>query len=275
MSSDPLWQGFRAGEAIAEAIGGFFRTIWAIISAIFSGSHLRSLPKGREYRETRDLYKNVETLFAKTPLGQGHQNDFAVNLVFEAFERAGREPYWELMTPFVDTTVNLMVEEGLWSLPQVDWERSWGLEEGVELRKFLRAEERFFANYDRYMDIWREKLIRIYEGMLGYFPEAITRRDVQEGNTPFTATIIDLVNDAPEVIERLLATIWDKDVVDAGLYEATRERFQHNALVASGIAPRSEGATSRSITLPTKARWDTPSDLIANYLRGTAFEGLP
>jgi hypothetical protein len=84
----------------------------------------------------------------------------------------------------------------------------------------------------------------------------------------------DLAYDVPEVIERLIATVWDKDVVDTGLYARVRERFDWNALVASGIDPKSQGTSSRPVVFPIKARWDSASELVERYLRGTAFAGL-
>ncbi|MCI0561496.1 MAG: type IV secretory system conjugative DNA transfer family protein, partial [Nitrososphaera sp.] len=178
------------------------------------------------------------------------------------------DPDGPFLEPICDVIVGLMAEEGLWALPEVDWSKEWGLEEGLELRKFLQAERRFLVNYETNMAIWKEKLFWIFQGMMGYLP-ARTFAD-GNGDGTFTVPLIDLLEKPDEVIERLVVTFFDQDVSEAKLFERVRNQLDRNAKLASGIDPKIE--TGGRIILPTKVKDKASRELIASYLHATPFE---
>ncbi|MCI0558462.1 MAG: type IV secretion system DNA-binding domain-containing protein [Nitrososphaera sp.] len=160
-----------------------------------------------------------------------------------------------------------MAEEGLWALPEVDWSKEWGLEEGLELRKFLQAERHFLVNYETNMSIWKEKLFWIFQGMMGYLPARTFAAG--NGNGAFTVPLIDLLDKPDEVIEQLIVTFFDQDIFQAKLFERVRNQLDRNAKLASGVDPKSE--TGGRIILPTKVKDKAPRELIASYLHATPF----
>lgn len=67
------------------------------------------------------------------------------------------------------------------------------------------------------------------------------------------ARVFDLCDNLPEVLDRLLVTFLDDDVSNAHLFDPLRERFDNNALRASGIPPeKRHEATGKH---PTFRRW--------------------
>ena len=155
-----------------------------------------------------------------------------------------------------------------------------------ELRTYLRRKERFLQNSKEYLDIWAEKTIRIFEGVIGYLPpSAITddtpTEDAEDGEdederdepSP-TVSLIDLCDKPAEVIERAIMTFFDDDVTKAGLFEPTRELLDSRTLLASGIMPADRASTRKAIVLPTAARNKSNAQLVESYLGGTAIETL-
>ena len=160
LSSDFERAAYRVGEAIAAIVFGIFGGIWHMLARLFGFSRDLQVRSGssrtKEWKDTRALYQEVEKLFASSPVGNGNQIDIAANIALDARERAGLDPDGPFLEPICDVIVGLMAEEGLWALPEVDWSKEWGLEEGLELRKFLQAERRFLVNYETNMSIWKE-----------------------------------------------------------------------------------------------------------------------
>jgi len=269
---DPLVQGYRIGETIAAVVTGILGGIWKVLAHIFGFGRFPRLKTGpsrnKEWKETKALYQEVERLFASSPIGNGDQINIAATIALDARERAGLDSDGPFLEPICDVIVGLMAEEGLWALPEVDWSKEWGLEEGLELRKFLQAERRFLVNYETNMSIWKEKLFWIFQGMMGYLPA----RTFAGGNSDgaFTVPLIDLLEKPDEVIERLVVTFFDRDISEAKLFERVRNQLDRNAKLASGIDPKSE--TGGRIILPTAVKDKSPKELIASYLHATPFE---
>lgn len=126
---DPLIQGYRLGIKFWAAVGGFFRGIGVILSALTGGSlRLRTGPsRTKEWKDTRALYNEVKVLFTSSPIGNGDQINIAASIALDARERAGLDPDGPFLEPICDVLVGLMAEEGLWALPEVDWSKEWGL----------------------------------------------------------------------------------------------------------------------------------------------------
>ena len=199
------------------------------------------------------------------------------HVTIEACERADRPPSLSFFIPLFETTRGLLADDGLlFGFPEIDVTRQWGLEEGVLIRKYLRNKARFLSNAEELTDIWAEKVIRIFEGILGYIPEDAFPPDDETDakELTFQTPFLDRLDNPAEVIERTALTMFDDDIVNTGLFQPIRERIDTNALLASGITPEIEDRTTRSVMLPTEARGRSPRELVEMYLRGTAFAEL-
>lgn len=236
--------------------------------------------KTREDQETAALYGRVRAAYDASPYADAEAaSDFRVGIVTEACERAKVTPSSSLVVMLFELTRQLLAQDGLLhGFPDVDNLATLGLEEGVTLRAYLRRKERFLADRARLEDVWREKVIRILEGILGYLPaSAFSEDDEENGNEgpePLKAPLIDLCETPAEVVERTLVTMFDDDVVKGELFVPIREQLDRNALRASGIAPNERQATNKEIVLPTAARGFSNVGLAEAYFAGTGFEGF-
>lgn len=264
---DSFLSGFRAGGAVGGAIGDF-------LAALSDGSmRMRPISPARERKETIKLHKKVAALYKASPLSEVDPTDIAVKLAAEACRRAQREPASAILEALYEAICKLMTDSGLWGVPAIDWSHEFDLEESINLRRFLQAQKRFFSEFDRHFEIWTEKVARIFGGILGYFPDGIIAEDdpgTSSGQS-FKITLVEVADDPADIIERLLVTIFDDDIVEARLFEDIRGQVDKNLLAVSGIDPKEQHRTTKTVLLPTKAKDKTGTELAKLYLRGTPF----
>jgi hypothetical protein len=85
------------------------------------------------------------------------------------------------------------------------------------------------------------------------------------------ARAYDLCDNLPEVLDRLLVTFFDDDVSNAHLFDPLRERFDENALRASGIPLEKRHEAAGKARFPSDQKNTSPEFLIQAYLQGTPF----
>ena len=190
--------------------------------------------------------------------------EFCFEVVDEALRRADVRLPDEL-----DTGVRECVYELTRQDPVLFWMPEFPdrltAEGSIFLRTLLEAKERALADPDKYEDIWREKVIRILEGVLGYLPPF-------RGHGLLEVPIYDVCK-IHEVVERLMVTFYDDDAVNNGLFERVRLQLDQNLRAASGISPDDNYWRTRDILKPTDSK--LPRSRIAQtYLADTAFDRL-
>jgi hypothetical protein len=248
---------------------------WGWFQDLFLGS-----ARDRELEETIDLCRRVKRALQASPFADEEAlGNFLIDLIHEISERRGVTPSIPLGGMLWGTIKRLLYSEGfLVEIPEESVLARLTLEEGVHIRATLNRQLRFLSDHDRLLTIWRDKLVYAFAGMLEYFPlSAFTDID-EEGVAADDSVVLpeakayDLCDNIPEVIERLLVTLCDADVMNAHLFDPIRERLENNLLLVSGI-PREkmhETATSR-LVFPTKNKNMSPEFQVQAYLQGTPF----
>ena len=247
-------------------------TFWRIIGALF---HLptfsRPVSKDWERKQTRALYDEVEALWVTVVSNDPDRETFVADLVLELYDRlAPREPRY-LQDAIIDATIRLLIQERIWNLPLVDWRGTLSIEEGFEIRKFLNTQKRFLENYDRYIDIWREKVLCIFVSILEHLPHHEESDALEEDVSAFTTHLIDCTEDPAHIIETIMVMLCTDDVVNTKLFDGLRRHIQHNAMVVSGLDPTNSDHTRKPIRFPRELTDKTPTELAERYLQGTPF----
>jgi len=238
--------------------------------------------KSAEHTETRALLSRVHANSKRSPFRNADTRaEFIVDIIFEACESYGGVPGTPLGEALYQTIERLLAFDSFTlALPSESDLESLTVDEGVRLRATLRAHERFLSAHERLIPIWRDKLVWLFSGMLGYVPTSAFI-DVREDGAPDEDSIVlpearlyDLCDNLPEVIERLIATFFDTDITEADLFSPMRERLEHNLLVASGIEPGTRDVSVSRVVMPTKSRLTDASAIVDVYLAGTPFQAL-
>lgn len=208
-------------------------------------------------------------------------NNFIIDVIAEACAEHGTLPGIPLGEAlFYVIRTLLKADSIIGELPTESEIRHLSIEEGVRLRATFRRYERFLATPDRLLAIWRTKLVWLFKGLLEYFPESAFI-DIDEKGLANDDSVVfprarafDLCDNLPEVIQRIIATLFDEDVVEAQLFVPERDIFNRNLLRASGYSPDATFTHELKVILPTESKLREPSALVDVYLGGTPFQEL-
>jgi hypothetical protein len=233
---------------------------WNNFRAALSGSML-----DREQQELRELYGRVKLAFDGSPYGKEYAVlDFVVAVVAEAAQRAEVVLPKDLEAGLKEFVYTLTRQDPvLYWMPE--WPEVFSIDASIALRTILLTKERALANPGRYHDIWREKVIRIIEGFL-------RELSFLSESGPFAVSVLDASN-APVVVERIIATMYDDDVVSTYLFDPIRQQFERNLAFAAGVTLEEAKRKPSCVIRPTESTLEPP-EVVSTYLYGTAFEEL-
>jgi hypothetical protein len=233
----------------------------------------------RDRRETEKLMRAAMCAYQTTPLAKDGGEELRNDVITMAYQMADAP---EFPVSLIDALCALVDElrcaEGFCEVPELDL-AALTPAEAIDDRNRLRQQLRRFEDYHKLMPIWRDKLAITIAGVLDYVPDQVFERaaalegDGDDERRGLEVSILSLMRDPAEAIERLIATMHDKDVRDAGLYEGLRTQFYTNVLDASGIPIEKADQSTKREVMPTEAR-AAPHELADLYLKGTAFRAL-
>lgn len=244
------------------AVSNLFQ--WSNVRAAFVGSLVE-----RDRAELQALFTEVAVAYELSPFSEEYADvDFVSSLVEEASRRTALQPVEPLRLAMCQAVWQLLCEEpviiGMPDKPDFDHLSLPALQ---ALRTHLIVKLRVLSEPDTYVDIWREKIIRLLEGLVGYFPPCAFEPS-GSSSAQFTVPLIDLCSQSAEAVERAMATMYDDDVVHAGFFDLVRHRLDDNLCRASGLS-KEEALRGRSIVAPTAARNKSAPEIVATYLTGT------
>ena len=236
-------------------------------------------PRDTERAETHALLERVRHAQRSASL---HTEDaisrFVTDLVIDICERRGVTPAAALATALYSAIHDLLHHDTIiGELPTAGDIETISLEEGVRLRAALHRAERFHAAQARLLPLWREKIAVLFSGILEYFPDSAFVDTDDDGETDDDSLVLpeapayELCERLPELITRIMRTMFDDDIEAAQLFEPIRAVFDENLYRASGIAPEDRDKRVRLI-LPSDSTIRDPAALVDAYLDGTAFQ---
>jgi len=93
-------------------------------------------------------------------------------------------------------------------------------------------------------------------------------------STAFSVRLIDVCIRPAEAIQRVMATMYDDDIVRAGFFDSIRSRFEHILASTLGMTKERAAQSGRQPILPTEVTGKHPLELVSTYLGGTPFAAL-
>ena len=244
---------------------------WTNLRALFVGSMA-----GRDRQEVKALYAHVLRAYNASPYSKEDAGvDFVESIVDETFSRAQRIPPASLRTEFCEVVWQLLHNEpvivGMPEAPDFAHLSSASLQ---QLRTLLTVKQRVLNDPHYYVDLWQEKIIRLLQGLLSYFPPLVFEPQLSDTPSTFSVPLIDVCTDPADAIERTMATMYDDDVVQAGLFALVRQRFEDNLARASGLTAQEAVRPTRTVRTPTTSPGLNSRELVVTFLSGTPFPGL-
>lgn len=240
-------------------------------------------PKKKEEAETLELLhdlRRIQRIYH--PLNSRDKiSSFIVDIIADACERHGTLPGIPLGGALYGVIDDLLYEDSIiGDLPKDSEISALTIEEGVHLRASFKRQKRFLEAQQRLLPLWQHKITLLLKTILEYFPDSAFI-DIKENGQADDDSVVfpkahayDLCADLPVVVEGIMRSFFDQNIVEANLFETEREAFDHNLLTASGHLPDAKFNRPPKIILPTESRITEPAALVDSYLGGTPFQEL-
>jgi uncharacterized protein DUF87 len=229
----------------------------------------------REVEDTRALHERARAAYRHHRLAAPEdRRTFVIDIVWEMCEGSDPRPSHTLQLALCTLVDDLLTLDGLSTLPEVASIETLSIEESIILRNQLWRLLRFIEDWDHLSTIWRNKLVILGRGILDALPASAFGDDTGGSPSPLSIVSVPLISvcrEAAVVVERTMATMYDDDIVGAHLFEAVRDRFEHNLCAASGIPYDRRGDTAKTVINPTAYRSTSNEDVVSTYLGGTPF----
>lgn len=233
--------------------------------------------KARERRETEALFDRVKASFEASGYTDEAFFEFRVKLMLDAFEHAELIPCDPLINAIGRLVGDLVdCDFLLYGFPERPAFDALNAHEGVDLRMYLKRKERFLADPERMTIEWRSPVTGAISGILRSLPATLFKQDWDEPDPVpsdgLTVPLVDLLDNPPEIVERLIATFTSDLVVKADVFPELREQLDRRACAASKIEWHERFETKRKFTPPSEYKPAQPSLLAAAYLDGTPWK---
>ena len=183
----------------------------------------------REIAETRTLYNEVRAAHLASPFASDESRITIGSGIYQMIDDVVPEG---LMRPFIFAIDDILKAENvIFGFQEIDFDVArLSMKEGVDLRRFLRAKQYFFANQDRIIPALENGIARVLGGIADGLPQS-------EDPGFFTIPMI-LAHPEPKwVIDRVYGTLADKQYREFGLFADIVDRLYRNLCEVSDIEP--------------------------------------
>lgn len=163
----------------------------------------------------------------------------------------------------------LTLETAIFSFPEIELETGMlSLKEQVDLRRYLRAKQHFLANDERVGELLIATLAGLFSEIISLLPKLGDAPD----EAPLTVPVVCLLRDPGDLISRLIATICQRELAEAGLFSTLQQQLYRNVCRASGVPPDDERPRKPLVEADNSDL--TGAELVEAYLRDTPFVDL-
>jgi hypothetical protein len=218
--------------------------------------------------ETRNLYEEVERLFARQGLGDDAARDEVVAaLTTEVLAAFGLAADHRQRKPVKRLIGRIFDYETLFVLPPVDWSRRHSISEYWDIRDALNAQRQLVLDLQGTLDLLRGALVALLDPV---YANCSMLFDVADGDGITVPTeLVHSIALIGQVIDAMLAVPCDDDVKKAGIFTRLLDRLERNLIAASGGNPAAPETFTKTPKLPSKSEIRNPEELVLTYLGGT------
>src|SRR5665213_479053 len=219
--------------------------------------------RARDLGELQALYREVHDMHLRSKYSNADAVVFAGVPIYT--EYADHLP--TALTEVFALTLNDLskMETAIFGFPEIKWNVSQlSLKEQVDLERFLTTKRHFLTNQARVMFLFLTALNDIFGTAFRDLPEFSTP-------SPFTIPFIFVVPEPKKVLDRIYGVIWNRSLMDNGLFVDVSTTMHLNMCEMSGIDDPQN--PKRAYKLPSDC--DAPLDEVVNaYFKNTPFEYL-
>lgn len=210
----------------------------------------------REKADTMRLYRAVTAAFAQS----GWSDHDPLDLIFaEVRPQLGHYP-----TLYANTLAHLFIqlttdERVFFPIDEPEWD-VLTLQEGVEVRALLRAQEYFLAHQQRLLALYVDRMVAVMRVLADDLPIPADEPSL------FSIPLYELI-DVNALIEAIYDVFASLDLINSGLFTELRQYLYLKLCNASGASPSADDPK----VIPASKRGLPAAQAVEAYLGGTAF----
>ncbi len=174
----------------------------------------------------------------------------------------------------VEDIVRAMFDyEQMFVLPDINWSRRRTTSQYWELRDAILAQRALVETFDETVSIITDVLANVFYVTAQVSPPRDPGRAAGAA-IRVTTQRLDLIQQVPELLDTVMATMVSEAAEEAGLFPRTRDHIDRNLVAASGGNPADPTSFNRALKPPSKSDISDRRQLIATYLGSTPLTQL-
>jgi hypothetical protein len=221
--------------------------------------------RAHDLAETVKLYNRVADAHRGTIWAEDDVIERVSNLAAEQVTNIVEVPNYIPLCKALDTCQLelLALETTIFSQRTVDFSKPLSLKDQVDLNRHLRAQEYFLEHQDRISEQLLTALVNVSGGLLQSLPPL--------ADSTFTVPFISLLPDPSDVVDRIIGTVCDPALADAGLFTAVQDQIYVNMCRFANVPL--DGSSKKPLITAADADL-APEELVDTYLAATPFHSL-
>jgi len=244
--------GMHLGQRFYAFDNGFFRT--------------------QDAKETAKLYEQVIDLFQERINARyGSRNDFMVHIMRPICREVGIDSDHPRIQTLCDLVSDLILDEGLFVLPDIDLSERRSTSQWWELRDELLRQKALVEELDETKHLIEQVLIAMIKPVCIAVPDFVTGSPKTTDLTVPT-NLVSRCGDARAMVQAMVNAVFDPEVVESELFAQLRTQLKCNHVEASGGDPADIEGFQKTIITVERSKITNPQELVGTYLKHTALE---
>lgn len=241
--------------------------VWRIGAHVHAFVH--GLFKPSEAELVRQVLEEVASLFQQAGIdGEPERQHLIAVMAEDVAGRLGIPTDHEQVELIREFTERLFEYEGLFQLPQVDWNQARTIAELWDIREELTRQRGFIADFEGNCELLTFAITAILEPLYTACPALFDEEDAVDGITVPTSLLASISN-LGTVTHDMLGVTFADDIVERGLLSQLGDRLERNLIAASGGNPADPRGFNRAPKMPEQFDAKSPEQLVTTYLGGT------
>ena len=222
----------------------------------------------------REAFDETEALFRRHGIGSMAGRDRLIRqLADQLYETViGVEECFE-RDHVTDIVAALFDFEEMFLLPDIEWSRRRSTSEYWALRDAILVQRDLADQYDETVEAIRNTFVELFFATAEVAPR-LDPGIAAGAAIRVTTKRLDLMQDMPNLLDRLIGTLFADEVEESQLFPRLRGRLERNVIAASGGNPADPASFNRMPKPPSKSDITDRRQLVGTYLGGTPLTRL-
>jgi hypothetical protein len=225
--------------------------------------------KPSEAELVRQGWEELASLFGQAGLPDPtHRPHLITVLVDDVRQRLGVRSDHEQAEVIHAFVARLVDYEGLFRLPEVDWNETRTIAELWDIREEITRQRGFVSDFEANCELLTIAFTAILEPIYSACPALLEAPEAVDGIS-IPTDVLRSIGDLGVATGAMLSVAFAEELAKRGLLSRLSDRLERNLVAASGGNPADPRGFTRAPKLPEQFDAKSPEQLVSTYLGGT------